>query len=150
MLKGLFQLGYVTNDLDRAMAHFKDKYAIREFGIIPSGGNARIALTYVGPTMVELIEAADGAQAIFVDWVKDAEGFVIRHHHLGMLVDSREEMAATRARAIEAGHPVAMEGEVDGFVQYLYVNSTRELGHYLEYIRPDAGAKQLFDSLPRH
>lgn len=150
MLRNLFQLGYVTNDLDRAITHYGDKYGIKEFRIFPSSASSRIALTYIGPTMVELIEAVEGAQPIFVDWVKGEKDFVIRHHHMGMFVDSREEMAATRARAIEIGHPVVAEGDIEGFVQYMYVNATRELGHYLEYIRPDAGLQQLFDSVPRH
>src|SRR4051812_26392107 len=104
-----FQLGYVTRDLDAAMGQFSTRFGPAEFQIIhgqpPHLHTKRIALTYVGQTMVELIEVNDQVPSIYKEYLPPPGGD-IRIHHTGHLID---DTAATLRRVEAEGYPIAMK-----------------------------------------
>jgi hypothetical protein len=149
LLTGMFQLAYVTNDLDAAAARFRDRYGTGEFLFLREmPGGIALALAYAGETMIELIEPQPGAPALYRDWIADMEGLVVRHHHCGFLIEDDSRWAEMRSTLVGQGQAIPMEGPMPGALDYLYADTTAELGHYLEYIRLYEGGRQLFASVP--
>lgn len=154
LFRNAWQTAYVTNDLDRAMDLMRIDYGTGEFLVMREmpGALADIALAYSGVTMIQLLcPLADGGD-IYSDHLADAPqaggAFVLRHHHFGMLIDTREEMDHIRGRHLDLGNAIALEGESPGAVQYIYADCRKMLGHYLEYIRLEDAGRELFASVP--
>jgi hypothetical protein len=149
LLSGLFQLAYVTNNLEAAAARFRDQYGTGEFLFMRDlPGPIALALAYAGDTMIELIEPGPGGPPLYSDWIAGMEGVALRHHHCGFLIDGDSEWTAVRSRFVEQGNVIPMEGQMPGALDYLYADTTADLGHYLEYIRLYEGGRQLFASVP--
>lgn len=155
LLASPFQLGYVTTDLEAAIARMTDRFGAGEFVTLPDQDDTapRIAIGYAGTMMIELIQPRTTSGDLYSDWLTtsvsgDPGEVVVRLHHVGMLVDTTEELAALRARHVELGDRIAAEGDTPGFVGFLYADTVAELGHYLEYVRPDTGVRELFATVP--
>ncbi len=143
--ENLFQIAYVTNDIARASALFKDRFGTGAFKVIDTPDSpVRIALAFAGRTMLELIHPLDDTIPLYADWIAGIEGFALRHHHFGLLVETKAELAAIRAAHVNAGTGIPLEGDIPGALDYLYADTAPELGHYLEYIRLDAGGRAMF------
>lgn len=152
LLSHAFQLAYVTNDVDRAAALFRERYGTGAFQImrdVPDGDTSLVlGLGYAGRTNIELIAPAVGGRALYVDWIADASDFVVRFHHVGLLIEDDAGWGAMRAAIVANGSPIAMEGSMPGAVDYLYADTVSELGHYLEYVRLHEGGRAMFSSVP--
>jgi hypothetical protein len=145
-----FQVAYVTNDLARACRTLSDRYGIKGFrddgGQLPAGGQMNLALAWAGGIMFELIEASGPGAALYNERLP-AEGFAIRHHHLGYLVRNEEAWNALEQEIDRDGWTVALKDSAVGFYRAIYVDAP-ELGHYLEYILPEPGGIAFFESVP--
>lgn len=146
-----FQVAYVTNDLDRACAALGERYGISDYsyidGAMEGGGSIRVAFAWVGSTMYEIIDARGGQQSDFYTDRLPGEGFAIVFHHLGHLIHDPAEWQAVRREITESGLPVAFLTENPGFMDAIYIEAP-ELGHYLEYIRPDPAGLDFFHAVP--
>lgn len=90
----------------------------------------RIALSYFGPTRIELIEAITGP-SLQEDFIKE-HGYGVQH--LGILVD---DMETALQEAREKGFEVIQEGSgfgPDGDGHYAYLNTEGEFGITYELI----------------
>ena len=150
--KGFFQLGYVTRDLDAAIAQYSKRFGEVEFLINepqPINGNPpptkRIGLAYIDDVMIELIEPDPAQKTIYDDDVP-AEAGPIRFHHFGYLIDDH---AAMVQRCKDMGYDVPMEGVIPGALGYIYADTRAELGHYCEFITLEEGGRQFFGAVPR-
>jgi hypothetical protein len=148
-----FQNAYVTRNIDAAAKMFADRHGIRAFHYmrdIPFGPGAtiHIGLAWAGDVMVELIQA-DGTAANLYTTMLPPEGQLVRFHHLGHLIDQRAEWDGVVERVERSGLPIAIRGNNYG-LNYLYVDTTAETGHYLEYIHLDPEARHFFDQVPRN
>jgi hypothetical protein len=145
-----FQMAYVTNDIERACAIFSKRYGIREFrrleGELPQGGHIRIELAWAGGMMFELIQT-QGLGTDFYNGRLPAEGFAIRHHHLGYFVHSQSAWDDLEREISQGGWTVAWQTNAEGFMRVCYVDAW-ELGHYLEYIFPEPAGIAFFESVP--
>lgn len=150
MMRDVFQVAYVTNDLEAAAWLMRDAYGWGEFLFMRDipGSLTDIALAYSGATMIELMQPLAVAGDFYSDHLGQGEGLRIRHHHFGMLADTREDLAAIRAGHVALGNAIVLEGEVPGALDYLYADCRASLGHYLEYIRLDEGGRQMFAAVP--
>lgn len=146
-LDNIFQIAYVTNDVERSAALFKDRFATGAFSQFAFDGIMKIGLAFAGRMMIELIQPIDDPTGIYTGWIAGAEGFALRQHHFGILVDSADAMAAIRSVHVDNGTAVATEGSLPGSLDYLYVDTTPLLGHYLEYVRLDEGGRAMFASV---
>jgi len=150
LCKDQFQVGYVTNDLDRACRTLSERYGLKEYAFIegpmPSGGDIRVAFAWVGGTLYEIIDASGPGTEFYNDLIPGQE-FVIRFHHLGFLVHDRESWRALEREFEECGWPIAFETFNAGFMDAYYVKAP-ELGHYLEYMFAYEGGLQFFHSIP--
>lgn len=150
LITNAWQIAYVTNDLDRAVALLRDDYGAGEFLVMRQlpGALTDIALAWCGETMIELLYPLAAGGDLYSDHIAGADGFALRHHHMGMLVERRDEMDSIRARHLQLGHDIPLEGENAGAIQYLYADCRATLGHYLEYIRLEEEGRALFAAVP--
>lgn len=155
------QLGYVTRDLDAAMAHLKSRSGIREFAVYdadldvivggrPDRARIKVALANIGATQVEIIEPVEGAVEIYRDRAPASDVFL---HHVASLVpggeaDWEQALAGLRAN----GERLAIEGEGGRawgtLTRFAYVDARDRLGHFVELIWRSPGAQAAHEALP--
>jgi hypothetical protein len=145
-----FQIAYNTNDMDKAVALFGERYGIKEFqkleGPTPSGGQVRMYIAWAGGVMYELLWAEGPGTEVFRAGLP-AEGFAIRPHHLGYYVPTEEAWNDLLAEIERTGRKIVHTTHVPGFLRAIIVEQP-ELGHFLEYILPEAGGIQFFETAP--
>lgn len=146
-LNNIFQIAYVTNDLDQAAKLFHEQFATGTFSQFEFADVMTIGLAFAGTTMIELIQPINDVTGLYTGWIADCEGFALRQHHYGILVDSSEDLAAIRAAHVARGTSVATEGSLPGSLDFLYIDTVPLLGHYLEYVRLDEGGRAMFASV---
>ena len=144
------QMAYATTDIERAKALFGERYGIKEWrqlkGPLAAGGQIHIELGWAGGTMYELVWADGPGSEVFRAGLP-AEGFAIRHHHLGFFVPTAEAFEAVKAEVARQGLKVLHVTDVPGFMQAIIVD-TPELGHYLEYLFPAEAGVEFFEGTP--
>ena len=152
VFSGYFQLGYVTRDLDAAIAAYRAKFGevgffVNEPGPIDGAPSPtrRLALGYIDDVMIELIEPDPAQATIYDDALPDGVG-PIRLHHLGYLIDDH---AAMLGRLKDMGYAVPLFGSMPGVLDYIYADTRADLGHYSEFIRLDEGGRAFFGAVPR-
>lgn len=148
-----FQNAYTTSNLQAAVDMFGSRYGLHKFFYmrdIPFGPGAvvQIALAWAGDVMIELIEPQGEAENLYSTHLP-AEGEVIRFHHLGHLVDSRAEFDTVSARAAASGYPIVLQGNNNG-INFLYLDTRADVGHYLEYVHLDPPMAGFFAAVPRN
>jgi hypothetical protein len=147
-----FQIAYNTNDMDQAVALFTERYGIKEFrrlgGPTPSGGQVRMEIGWAGGVMYELIWAEGPGSEVFRVGLPESR-FAIRPHHLGYHVPTQEAWDAVLDEVERTGRKIVHKTHVPGFLQAIIVDDP-ELGHFLEYIFPEAGGIQFFENAPNN
>ena len=148
-----FQNAYTTRDIDAAVTMFADRHGIRSFHSIrdvPFGPDTsiHIALAWAGDVMIELIQPNGGAENLYSGHLPP-HGQCVRFHHLGHLIEQREEYDLVTARAVASGYAIALQGNHYG-VNYLYLDVRADAGHYLEYVHLDPPMAQFFAAVPRN
>ncbi len=137
------ELGYVTNDLARALNVLRSNYGIEHWmetgtaSIKLGGGRTcalRVAVAYVGRLLLEVQEPVGGE----VDWYRTVipthGGFAIRLHHLAFAADSLERLDRVRQCLVATGHSIPYEGSFGATSRYFFADARDTLGQYLEYI----------------
>lgn len=158
LLKGFFQIGYATSDLDKALALYQQKYDMGPFaeirGIPVQGPNntdmiANFALAYKGDTMIELIQPVEGDTSMF-DHVLPKNEFVIRHHHFAYCLDSMDELNAAEEMMRADNIDVPIRGNGMDQVFFFYADTRPWLGHYSEYLTLTDKGREAYAQLPRY
>ena len=156
MFKNVFQIAYVTNDLERAVSLFQEEQGVAEIAtfedftlVTPDGGNAviNVGLAYVGDVQLEIIEPVEGAVDLYRSWLP--EGFAVRHHHFCSLLDSVDELQQVRADYVARGYTIALDASLGGS-QIFYADTTALLDHYQEYAWVDEDSIAFMATLPRN
>jgi methylmalonyl-CoA/ethylmalonyl-CoA epimerase len=101
----------------------------------PAEYSSRIALSYFGPTRIELIEPLEG-NTVYADFIRE-HGYGVQH--FGLIVD---DMKAALAQAEAAGLTMTMDGSgfgLDGDGHYAYLDTEKILGITLELIERPKG-----------
>src|ERR1700712_5775155 len=89
------QIAYVTNDLDRALAVWRDEFDIPAFHVftndVPGLESSqpyqlKIALAQVGGIEIELIEPLHGTAPLHAEPLPRDGTFAIRFHHVAMRI----------------------------------------------------------------
>lgn len=148
-----FQMAYATNDIEQACDVFAKRLGIREFrrleGPLAAGGHIRIELGWVGTLMYELMTASGPGSEIYVGGLPPGDGFKLRHHHLGYLIQDQAQWDALMARAGRDGFAVPYANNNPGFLRACFIE-VPVLGHYLEYVFPEKAGLDFFNGVPRH
>lgn len=140
-----FQMAYVTNDLDRALAILRAQYGIADFTVFsPAPGQPmRIALAWCGETMFEVIDATGMGIDIYDKALPD--DFAIRFHHIGLEFADEFQWDCLQASIRAGNHVVDFAGDND-VARFAYVNAP-ELGHYVEYVLLHEQGRLFFESV---
>ena len=142
-LPKLGQIGYVVTDLDKTLAYYKDTLGVGPWMLLderpePCVENGkevhpvlRIALAYVGPVQIELIQVVDG-ESFHLNHVRESKGGV---HHLGFMVqDLSKRLEACR----KMGIGILQRGTIKdiGFtIDYAYLDTVDRAGIFIEFLQ---------------
>lgn len=154
----LFQMSYITRDLDAAMAHCKQELGITDFATSDSEVEVlsfgkmrplkiRAAFANIGRHQFELIEPVSGATEIYTDEV-DLSKHIINYHHIAIAVRGgidkwMDLLAEVRASGDEFAFLFPAEPTPDDKVCFCYVDTRKRLGHYTEYLWVDEAIKPI-------
>jgi len=149
-----FQLGYVTGNLDAAMALWRSRYAVpgffefspRDFPA-PEGMAVpmRVAIGYQGSVMIELIEPDPADAGLYKGALRSDGGTML--HHLGYLVD--EGTFANYPKQIaELGIPMPYVHDSDE-LKVLYADTREDGGLFTEIVGRSAAVLGMFANIPR-
>lgn len=116
LLNGLYQVCYVTKDLDAGMRLLKDKHGVeafrikRDVGALPGMPEMVIhqAHVFTGSLQVELIQPAGGDDALYRDCCA-ADANSIRFHHFGLWLDNPAAYAALPAALAQQKMPIVFQ-----------------------------------------
>jgi hypothetical protein len=145
LLANVWQFGYVTNDLDRAIAFMSDRFGLEHCMKLPAGGTflvgsepaefeAKFAMGSRGGTIIELIEPVAGEIDFYTRILPaDKREFAVRLHHIATFTQpGDDEWARINALLAEANLSVDYTLVIPDRVRAGYVDTTAELGHWLE------------------
>jgi len=154
------QLGYVTADIDAAIAYFTRTAGISEWlrwndvavEKMVDGAVARskldLAMAWRGSTMLELIRPVSGAIGIYN--LRGAGDSPVNLHHIGHGVPGDEADFERQLQTMEAaGQPVALVTRNDNG-NYALVDTRNTTGLYTEYLWGRDKGNALFASIPRN
>lgn len=152
----LFQLAYVTDDIDLATAHAGAAMGIGAFQVnrgmeIETGAGpalAHFALAFLGDVQVEIIQPAGGADGVYRDGVH-RKGGALNLHHAGALITEEAHWLRTVAEAEASGAAIPVRGAFGDLMHYLYLDRRDTLGHYLEYMWQTPAGAGIFAEVPR-
>jgi len=143
---------WVTNDLDRAIAIFSDRYGVSDFSFIegpmPSGGQIKVAFAWAGGQVLEIIMASGPGAEFYNDLLPDGE-FAIRFHHLGFIVPDEAGWRDLEEDIAAGGWEVVLQTLTGTFIDAYYIRAP-ELGHYLEYVRPFPAGVAFYANVPEN
>ena len=146
----LFQMSYITRDLDAAVEHARTELGIANFHLsdaeapVLSGGRrqdlvVRAAIANIGCHQFEIIQPVSGPTHVYTEAV-DLSAHLLNFHHIAIAVRGgfhkfEELIAEVRASGDEIAflHPPADTGE-EPVVAFMYVDTRKRLGHHTEYL----------------
>jgi hypothetical protein len=159
LLSNIWQICYVTPDLDAGMAELRDRYGIEStevptdtatflVGDEPAEWDVRVSMGARRGPIVELIEPI-GGEVDFYRQALPADG-LLGFHHLATYVPLGDEAWASISDLL-AGAGLRFEYTVliPDRVRAGYVDGTGLLGHYLEVCQLQPADTELFTSLIR-
>ena len=155
------QIAYVTSNLDRALAVWRDEYDVPAFYVFTNDGpglesshpfRMRIALANVGGTEIELIEPLDGTAPLHAEALPTDGSFAIRFHHVAMRIEGAlADFEAHVASLDPVRHPVVWSGGMGDIMRFAYTDERQTLGHYVEHVWFDPGFyAQMAASIPSY
>jgi catechol 2,3-dioxygenase-like lactoylglutathione lyase family enzyme len=147
---GVAQVALIVEDLEEAVESYYRLFGIGPWHFYtygkplvkemsyrgePAEYSMRLALSYLGPLRIELIELGKG-DTVYSDHVR-GHGYGV--HHFGILVD---DMQAALSEAEAAGLTMTQDGAGfgrDGDGHYAYLNTEEAIGVTLELIERPKG-----------
>lgn len=154
----LFQMSYITRDLDAAVAHARNTLGIDSFHTseseieVLSYGKprtlaVRAAMANIGTRQLEIIEPVSGAIEIYTDEV-DLAGHILNFHHTAIAVrGDYAEWLKLLAEVAESGDALAYlfpaEQHPAQGLAFCYVDTRHRIGHFTEFLWVDPALKGL-------
>jgi glyoxalase/bleomycin resistance protein/dioxygenase superfamily protein len=145
LLANVWQFGYVTTDLDRAMTFMAERFGLEHCRHLPSGGatflvgdqpaewEVKFAMGARGGTIIELIEPVAGEIDFYTRVLPREEPFSVRLHHIATHTAGGEDEWQNINRLLAAANlKVDYTVLIPDRVRAGYVDTTAELGHWLE------------------
>jgi hypothetical protein len=142
MIEGKFyQLGYVCDNLEQAIASFRGRGMTHEPQIVevdqpvdsPQGeviNKLRLAFIWIGDVQYELIQPLTDPLGIYAN--AKSNGAPIRLHQICMRIEGSWDAFLARVKAQDL--PLVMWRDMGGDrLKFAYLDARSTLGHYLEY-----------------
>ena len=137
-----FQIGYITNDIERAAGVFRERFGVAQFSAnddtMANGATIRVRSVWIGAMMFELFSGSGPDMAFYTDAAPPGGDFVLRFHHFGYLVPDDAGWEALERQLAAGGWAVHRRSDIPDFLRVCMVEAP-ELGHFLEFIQPRAG-----------
>ena len=160
LLANVWQFGYVTTDLERASAQMASRFGLEDWRNLPSDTatflagdqpvpwEVKVAMGARGGMIVELIEPVAG-EIGFYTRVLPADGeFAIRLHHIATFTATGEaEWGKIERLLSESNLKVDYTVLIPDRVRAGYVDTTTELGHWLEICQLQRDDVEFFTAL---
>jgi hypothetical protein len=155
---GFLQVAYVTTDIEEAISLFAREHNVPDWARLPdleiesmAGRRCKlnIALAFVGPTQLELIQPVSGDDFVYREPLPRS-GFAIRHHHVAQLIETEAAFEKQREELAANGVPIVIDGQTPGAARYFYTDHRETLGHYIEHIWYTPAALAGMTQLPRN
>lgn len=154
----LFQMSYITRDLDAAIAHAKEHLGIDSFHtsdseieVLSYGEKktlaVRAAMANIGSRQLEIIQPVSGATEIYTDAV-DLSGHILNFHHTAIAVRGGYDAWQALLAEVEASgdafaYLFPAEQRPDQGLSFCYVDTRHRIGHYTEFLWVDPALKGL-------
>src|SRR6202012_2790580 len=103
LLANVWQFGYVTNDLDRAIEFMSERFGLEHCLKLPAGGatflvgeepaewEAKFAMGARGGKIVELIEPVAGHIEVYTRLLPQDGSFAVRLHHIATFIENGDD-----------------------------------------------------------
>ncbi len=160
LLANVWQFGYVTTDLDRAMQFMSERFGLEHCLPLPSdtatflagdepvAWEVKVAMGSRGGHIVELIEPVAGCIDFYTRVLPRDGSFAVRLHHLATFIEGGEdEWARLRGLLAASGLKVDYTVLIPDRVRAGYVNTTTALGHWLEICQLQREDIEFFSAL---
>ena len=146
-----FQIGYVTNDVDRAAEVFRTRFGVRAFRAndndVEGGGRIAVRSAWIGGMMYEICCGSGPGMEVYSDPAPPGGAFILKLHHFGYLVPDETVWRALEGEIQRGGWTVRSRSDIPGFFRGCQVEAP-ELGHLLEFILPREGLLERFNATP--
>jgi Glyoxalase/Bleomycin resistance protein/Dioxygenase superfamily len=161
LLANVWQLGYVTTDLDRATEFMADRFGLTDCRRLPSDTatflagdqpvpwEVKVAMGARGGLIVELIEPVGGEIDFYTDVLPgDGREFAVRLHHVATyMATGDDEWARIEALLARSDLKVDYTVLIPGRVRAGYVDTRAALGHWLEICQLQREDIEFFSAL---
>jgi hypothetical protein len=146
-----FQIGYVTNDLDRAVEVFKTRFGVTKFrendSDLPGGTKISTRTVWIGSTMYEIVCASGAGMEAFSRYAQPGGPFVLKFHHFGYMIPDDATWEAMEREVARGGWTMFRANDTPGYVRACFVDLP-ELGHLIEFILPRETLIERFNATP--
>jgi hypothetical protein len=145
----LFQLSYITRDIQAAVEHCRTELGIDNFHVseakaeVLSEGSVQelvlnAAIANIGRHQFEILEPISGPIHFYTDEV-DLDSHIINFHHIAIAVTGGHDnwmklLAEVEASGDDFAFRFPAEPSPDDQLAFCYVDTRRRLGHYTEFL----------------
>jgi hypothetical protein len=145
LLANVWQFGYVTNDLDRAIDFMAERFGLEHCRRLPSDTatflagdtpvpwDVKVAMGARGGVIIELIEPVAGEIDFYTRVLPGDQDFSVRLHHIAThTAPGEDEWERIKTILGNSGLQVDYTVLIPNRVRAGYVDTSAELGHWLE------------------
>jgi len=160
LFANVWQLGYVATDLDQASELLRERFGLEHIAEVPTAGatflkgdepvdwQVRVAMGARGGLIVEVIEPVGGEVGFYTGDLPDDGSFALRLHHLATFVPLGDETwSAIEDLLAKSGLKFDYTVLIPDRVRAGYVDTTAELGHWLEICQLQSADTEFFGGL---
>jgi Glyoxalase/Bleomycin resistance protein/Dioxygenase superfamily len=162
LFTNIWQIAYVTTDLDRGMETLREDFGVENCTQVPSGGatflkgdepvewEARFAMGARGGAIVELIEPLRGEVDFYRRFLPEDGSPALRFHHMATFIPTGDEAWSSLTEVLAAsGLKVEYTMVIPDRVRAGYVDTTAKLGHFLEVCQLQEADMEFFNGLAK-
>jgi hypothetical protein len=146
-----FQIAYVTNDINRAVAVFRHRFGVTAFrendNELPNGAKVGVRSVWIGSMMYEICCGSGPGMDLYTDSAPPDTDFILKFHHFGYLVPDEAAWGALEREIERRSWLVRTRSDTPGFFRGCYVEAP-ELGHFLEYVLLGPGLLERMNATP--
>ncbi len=160
LFANIWQLAYVTANLDRGIELLRERFGIEGCvevptagatflaGDVPTAWEVRIAMGARGGQIVELIEPISGEVDFYRRFLPSDGSADLRLHHLATFAPTGDEVWESLGELLDgAGLDFDYTVLIPDRVRAGYVDTTTELGHFLEICQLQPADIEFFSGL---
>jgi hypothetical protein len=159
MYKNIFQLAWITTDVDRAVEVFREEQGIESIGVfkgfeLPVANSEPlvidVGLCYVGDMQFEIIQPVSGPADLYSRHLPANGEFSLQYHHMCSVLDSAEEYDRVLENYRKRGVTIEVEGGFGEGGRFFYADTRNTVDHYQEYVLLDEATNEFMATLPRN